>query len=283
MPNKIKKTLYFIILILIFSLAKKYDIKFYIETLFSIRTAHDSNGNITDLINKNHFIAHAGGGIDKNKYTNSKEAVLNSISSKFKLIELDLRVTSDGQIVALHDWKSFKRMSGLPESTKTPLSFDEFSQAKIHSRYEPLAIESINEIFQEHKDIYLVTDKIKDFQKLGSSIKFKERVIIEVFNISDYNKAIKEGFKNIALNIRKLDDYTSKWLQINQIPAVTFGYYNDNNISIEDIRKLCSNGIALMIYSDNDKNISNIHKKTNCKNIAIYVDFLDIENWNYKK
>ena len=43
------------------------------------------------------FIAHAGGHINGRKYTNSQEAIMNSIESG-QLIELDLIVTQDGKL-----------------------------------------------------------------------------------------------------------------------------------------------------------------------------------------
>ena len=55
------------------------------------------------------FIAHAGGGFKDITYSNSKESVIKSIEKGFKYIELDLLETSDGFIVAAHDWKTFKK------------------------------------------------------------------------------------------------------------------------------------------------------------------------------
>jgi glycerophosphoryl diester phosphodiesterase len=284
MLNRSKKiNLYIFALLITAYLATNDHIKLHTEILLSIRTANIGNENIKKIIERNNFIAHAGGGIDNKKYTNSKEAVLNSISRNYKLIELDLLITQDGEVVAAHDWKSFKKKSGINDSTKSPLNLEDFSKAKIYSKYEPLDIRKINKIFEANKEIYLITDKIRDFNKLAKLINYKDRVIVEVFNIKDYNKAINFGFTNIALNIRRLDNSTLKWLKINKIPAVTFGYYDNEKISLNDINKFCSNGISLMIYSDDDSKLSKIHEQTNCNNIAIYVDFLDIESWNYKK
>lgn len=50
------------------------------------------------------FIAHAGGVISNNIYTNSKEDVLKSLQNGFKYIELDLLITKDNHIIASHDW-----------------------------------------------------------------------------------------------------------------------------------------------------------------------------------
>ena len=58
--------------------------------------------------NKNYsYIAHAGGGLGEKTYTNSKEALINSISLGYKLIELDLMVTADKYIFASHGLEIF--------------------------------------------------------------------------------------------------------------------------------------------------------------------------------
>ena len=60
---------------------------------------------------EHHYIAHAGGAIDGIRYTNSKEAILNSISKGAKYIELDLSLTRDGKLVAVHDWHWFNELT----------------------------------------------------------------------------------------------------------------------------------------------------------------------------
>ena len=40
-------------------------------------------------LNADYLIAHAGGGIEGKVYTNSKEAVLNSLNNGYRFIELD--------------------------------------------------------------------------------------------------------------------------------------------------------------------------------------------------
>ena len=52
------------------------------------------------------LIAHAGGAIDGHVYTNSKEAVLNSINNGSKYIELDFSLTSDSELVCVHRWEN---------------------------------------------------------------------------------------------------------------------------------------------------------------------------------
>ena len=49
-------------------------------------------------------IAHAGGGIDGHIYTDSLEAINNSYDNGARLFDIDLRFTSDLEIVLRHDW-----------------------------------------------------------------------------------------------------------------------------------------------------------------------------------
>src|SRR5690606_19320291 len=50
------------------------------------------------------LVAHAGGAIYGFKLTNSLEALEESYENGFKLIEMDFEWTSDGKVVAIHDW-----------------------------------------------------------------------------------------------------------------------------------------------------------------------------------
>lgn len=51
------------------------------------------------------LIAHSGGGINGYVYTNSKEAILQSIASGYRVIEVDVSMTSDGVPVLSHDFR----------------------------------------------------------------------------------------------------------------------------------------------------------------------------------
>lgn len=76
----------------------------------------DTSSNLSQEI----FIAHAGGPISKNIYTNSKESVLNLLKNGFKYIELDLLITKDNHIIAAHDWSFINE-----NQNNTPLTLNE--------------------------------------------------------------------------------------------------------------------------------------------------------------
>lgn len=76
-----------------------------------------------------YFIAHAGGEIDGFSYTNSVEAVINSINNEFKYIELDISLTTDSQLVCMHSPSEFIEMTNLPDSIM--LTADVFNRQTI--------------------------------------------------------------------------------------------------------------------------------------------------------
>ena len=56
-------------------------------------------------------IAHALGCIGGNIYTNSREAMINSIEKGYKYLEVDIDSTSDGIFIASHDWELFNEIT----------------------------------------------------------------------------------------------------------------------------------------------------------------------------
>lgn len=153
------------------------------------------------------FIAHGGGAIGGRTYTNSLEAVVSSIDRGYRMIELDLQVTTDGFLVAAHDWKSFRQRSGRSASaiTDQALSLAEFKSRAIDGRYTPLDEAAIRRLFLKHPDLILVTDKIRDFPRLVRALPFQERIIVEVFSPRDVSVAKASGVVNPMFSINNLE------------------------------------------------------------------------------
>lgn len=153
------------------------------------------------------FIAHGGGGMDRGTYTNSLEAVESSISRGYRMIELDLQITTDGYLVAAHDWTSFRQRTGRKpeEIIDRPLSLAQFKSMTIDGRYTPLDEAAIRGLFLKHPRLILVTDKIRDFPRLVRAFPFQERVIVEVFSPRDVSLAKASGVVNPMLSVGNLE------------------------------------------------------------------------------
>lgn len=137
------------------------------------------------------YIAHAGGIIGGVKYTNSKEALDYSYDQGFRLFELDIIETSDGALVAAHDWRHWtKETNYLGE---VPVTRKEFMKHKVRGTYTPMDMESINKWFEEHPDAILVTDKINDPLKFSEQFADRKRLVMELFSLQAVEKALEIG------------------------------------------------------------------------------------------
>lgn len=133
--------------------ATRLNVKPYFTRLYRM---HDEQ-----WYDRNRVIVHALGEIDGMTYTNSKEALENSYQEGVRSFECDFSMTSDGQLVACHDWEFWD--SWFPDDEKiagegyTP-DFDEFMNAKVMGRFTALSGEDLILFMKEHPDVYIITD-----------------------------------------------------------------------------------------------------------------------------
>ena len=217
------------------------------------------------------FIAHAGGGINNLKYTNSLEAINNSIKLGYKLIEIDLIETSDLKLVGAHDWDHFRSISKCCKDNEIP-KLDDFRNYKIYDKFTTVDYKKINEIFLNNKDLILVTDKTNNFDLINTSFTFdKNRLIVEVFGKENYFKAIKNSIKNpmYSTNINELDfikKYNIKLIAVHS---------KDFTLNKKIYKELSDNGTIIFVYSTND---INFFKENNNSVSSFYSDFINIKN-----
>ena len=195
------------------------------------------------------FIAHAGGNIDGKNYTNCVEALDFSYKNGCRLFELDLLITSDGKIVAVHDWETFKTITNYSGTIDdTPLTEKEFLSLKIHGKYTPMNMKAINLWFKKHPDAILVTDKINDPERIHKEFQFRDRVIMELFSWNAVDKAIKLGIKPLASNFLFFD--TPNFEQVFERKKIE--YCNTGRYQIpgnEDVlRRLKEKGVKNFVF-----------------------------------
>jgi len=233
------------------------------------------SNTLLELLKKDEFkfIAHAAGGIEDKIYTNSLEAINNSIKNGFKLIEIDLYETKDKIFVGIHDWKSFKEKANLKILDKEKLNYSEIKETKLYKKYTPLDVFKINEIFQKNKDIYLVTDKTQNFQKIINDFEFsKERILVEVFGKKNFYKSVKEGILNpiYSFSHKDLDFVLSNKIKI--VAAHTENIVKNP----KTYKTLMDNDIFIFAYTSNNETFIKKNLGINFSNI--YTDF-----WNIKE
>lgn len=210
----------------------------------------ESDVNVKHELNTEMLIAHAGGEIDGHVYTNSLEALNNSYRKGFRLFELDINKTSDGIYVAVHNWEEWAQRVNYTDNL--PPNHNTFKNLKIHGYLTPIDVTDINNWFGKHNDAILVTDKVNNPIQFSRLIKFKNRLMMELFDLDSAYSARELGIdvllsenviKERNLNFEKIKD-----LQIDKI-AISHQYALNND---DKIIRFWEEGITPYIYGTND-------------------------------
>ncbi|MBQ9440059.1 MAG: sulfatase-like hydrolase/transferase [Paludibacteraceae bacterium] len=169
-----------------------------------------------------HYIAHGGGRIGGHNYSNSKEAVLQSIDNGINFIELDLAMSSDGKLVYLHDWYGFNWMT-TGEPREYVMSYEEYVKSKIFEQYTPITTEWLVQLYEEHPNLWLVTDKISTPEIIDQHFaKIKDRTLVECFSEADYLKLDSMGYK-----VMRSCWPPTKFAKLKHTLKENFGKHND--------------------------------------------------------
>jgi hypothetical protein len=257
------------------------------------------SNNLNEIFSDSHFgspysiIAHAGGGwfntkanpqLTMARYTNSIEAVQQSISDGKHLIELDLLTTSDGELIAGHDWPrvkallAYKGIRQRAEHDSRALSYHEFVQLRSKSDIKPLDIGQVNNLFKQYSHLILVTDKTQNYLKLVQSFDFPERLIVECFSLYQCQRAKRYGIEHTALNINLANNDIVDYLHRNQISMVTFrGVSEADTKQFELAKALFSSGIISLVYTSKD-DLSYFKQHIGVTASAIYSDYFSLKS-----
>lgn len=224
-------------------------------------------------------IAHAGGGIDGNIYTDSLEALNQSYQNETRLFDIDLRFTSDDEIVLRHDWtqvdlgqpefeylQQIERQPSEYSQEQIPREYlptlEQFKQARILSKYTPLSFRDVVDWMKSHSDAYMVLDVKEDAKETYTWIieHFKENdemlnhLVVSCYDVQDLEDVLKiYPFKNIMLRQHavypdKFDELLSNCNKY-KVKAVNINLQYADDEKIKDIRRA---GIKIFWAVEND-------------------------------
>ncbi len=195
----------------------------------------------------NAYIAH-GGGIGELVYTNSKEALEDSIAKGFRYVELDLQVTEDGEIIGAHSWRKLASLTGLKNTFSfRKKSLNELKELKINGKYNILSSDDIRKTLENNPALILVTDKIDNFDLLLKKIPYPDRMIVEVFSTYDYIRALEAGIQYPAYSVSS--DSSLYELEKYEFPIAVISasiFYKNN--SEHRIKNLHEKGITILVH-----------------------------------
>ena len=155
-------------------------------------------------------IAHGGGAYMGYETTNSVEAINKAIESGYKIIELDMDLSSDNKIIMLHDWdRTAEHYFGTTFSRK--LSQKQFSNLTVYGRFEVLTFEKLAEILEKDKDVRIVTDTKGDNIDLLSAIKeqypkLTDRFIPQIYDYDQWSTVKDLGFSDVIFTMYAMAD-----------------------------------------------------------------------------
>ena len=203
------------------------------------------------------FIAHAGGGVDGVMYSNSIEALDYNYGLGHQLFEIDFSWTSDGKLIAIHDWtEKFEYLFRF--SVNAPLDYDTISHMKMRNNLTVMTLPMLTEWLQRHPYTYIVTDikegNIDGLKYLAENYgRFSCRFIPQIYETFEYEKVKELGFENMILTLytnkqplEEIDDF----IRNNKIFAVAIPYGKINYDTYMKIFK--ENDVFVYVHTYND-------------------------------
>lgn len=198
------------------------------------------------------YIAHAGGKINGEVYTNSIEALDLSYEKGFKIFELDIRRTKDSKFVAVHEWEEWAKKTGFTGSL--PPSHKDFLKNRIKGELTPMDMDSINDWFSNHKDAILITDKIDKPKAFSEKFVDIKRLKMELFSLEAIEEALELGLNSIVPSQRVILGLGNKTIEILKKYNISEVAMSRNRLAekIDLFKELKFNGIKVYVYNVNE-------------------------------
>ncbi|GEM_PF-717386 len=187
----------------------------------------------------NRIVAHALGCVDGRCETNSYEALELTYSRGQRVFEVDLVLTSDGYLVARHDFADDSYYTLEQKKPEDPvMSLEAFLSAPIKGLYTPITIKDISEFMASHEDTFFVTDTKftdtetvrKQFEQICEAMEYDsrlDRIIVQIYNYEMYDTVSSVyPFKNYIFTVYQI---------------------NPNDLDYNELGKFCAErGIAVV-------------------------------------
>lgn len=223
----------------------------------------------------NDMVMHALGAVDGDTYTNAKEALERSYRDGNRVMECDFALTSDGQIVACHDWEVWNRKTNPDAATEEDYvpSLAVFMQCRIMGKYTPLSGDDIVLFMKEHPDLYIITDTkeadpdkiIEGFTALVDAAVRNEceetldRMVVQIYHGYMYDLVndiypfphyiytlYQEGYRGEADKMREY----AKYCVLHNIDVITM----NAACYQEELLEICNRyGLRLFVHTVNEK------------------------------
>ena len=202
------------------------------------------------------LIAHAGGIGNHRTYTNSLEALDNSVARGYTAIEIDLSWTSDHHLVLVHDWdrefeKLFDRSPGL-------LTLTEFRSTPSAHGLSHLSLKDLGSWLLDNPDVLVITD-IKEHNTDGLLLIAEEypeqrhRIVPQIYRPESYLKVRELGYDHVVFSLYR-SDLSDQQIVDFAIDNPLFGLTMPVRRAMEGTlpAELAAKGVRVFVHTVND-------------------------------
>lgn len=222
-----------------------------------------------EILSGSNIIAHGMGKIEGVTVLNCLEGFKAQYDRGVRVFEVDLRVTSDLQVVLRHDWRAGWQ-EGVSELSIPTL--EEFKAKPLLGKYTPMTFRDLLLLMKEYPDVCIVTDTkfvdeelvtiqfeamLRDAAELGMNNIF-DRIVVQVYtelmfkvvdNIGDFPNYIYTLYKTGFNQTVEAFENVAAFCKENGIDGVTMWYYwwHDEFAPVAQ-----ANDLAVYVHTVND-------------------------------
>jgi len=228
---------------------------------------------------KTQAVAHAGGGVNGKRYSNSIQALDYNYARGFELFELDFSWTSDGHLVCLHDWDKTPKWL-LNYDDQEPLTLAAFRALENPKLgLKPCDLTSLNQWLIQHPDARIITDikgrNLVGLEFMKAHITDAEKRLIPQFTQPQHYHTVKAlGFEQTIwtlFSFREDNTQVVKAAQSMQLFAITMPKARAQSGLAHMIKPL---GIPTYVHTINDLSVA-LDYQSQHGLTSIYTDFLE--------
>lgn len=220
---------------------------------------------------QNDYVAHALGAIEGNIYTNSEEALKNSLEH-YKFMEVDMTLTGDNKLICSHGWdEETAKYTKIVYTADEAPNYEEFMSWKICGKYKAIDAAVIVEYMRQYPELLIEIDlkkaspektKVMIEQLLELADKDEEildRILMQ-FTSEEAYFAIEElyhfKYYQYFTYKSKLPDkleHVLKFCRNNNITSLAVNY---TVLTDDMIDRIKAEGFYLLVFTVDDKDIA---------------------------
>ena len=185
------------------------------------------------------IILHAGGSFQGVTHLNAQETFEYYYNQGYRYFEYDLRLSSDGRIIATHAWEHLN-------VTNTNPTYEEFKSLRLDNGFTPANEEWLIETIKKYPDVNFIIDAKMDSTEGDSAVLARLEALEDIYNVDISPNIIPEIFSIEMWNIVKqqttFDRYLFSHYKVYYTVDTMLEHFSDDRIW----------GFALPTYTDSD-------------------------------